>query len=459
MPTRADYFPPLEVGTLVCPSTAMVDRVGLSLTGWHIVGKVADVAEVLSLTAQAITPAADGHARLFRNRTFDAARKTHTLEVIGSGQGEAPTYPYPTFAGKLYANVLPRTRFIQLNAGQIDLVGQLQLNVSRSLMAQRLAFTKLGQPLRRRGPFLLAIAPQRDWSTSERLLVNADNVIIGSERRLGFAFAAPPEEHLSEYIDAIWQTVGNTLSEHGAEWSDESRTLVSLEQIEIYWEFSDRSPLFTMGQLRMHLPRVARQLRISRRYLNRMAFEKDGPSECIGLPIKGGTFLRVYAKTDQRIRFEIAFDRKALRRFHLEADHVDLRALERMVASLRREAAEEMNRVLAVLWRLTDLSGSDATPEDLERAFSARFPNPIRAAGLLAELCHWSIISPRPRDQLVYPGLNQLVHDGVLIREKDSPGNRNFIAAPRFELARRLMFQRAVRPPVKPRPIRNGQSR
>lgn len=450
MPLPADYFPRLEVGSYVDPANAMLDRVELTMRGWHLICRSDETAEILSGMSHAIVPGADGHANLFQTRTFNPRWAQHQLVVAGSGRGEAPTYPYPTFSGVVNAKAGERSRFIQLNSGSLDLTAMLQLNVSRSLMAQRIAKPFRGSRPSQLGSFLLAISPQPDWQTEERVFVNTDNVIIGTDRRANFAFARPPECHLAENIRAVWRAIGEAFEEAGGHWHQITHPAVTLDQIEVYWEFAARSPLFTLGQLRLHLPRAAERLGVSRRYLDQIKHEKHGPSECIGLTLRQGVYLRVYAKSDWRIRFEVCFSGPALGK--PKPQNMPVERVQGYVATLRGRAAEVMNDVLLTLWSLSDLSGEQATTEDLERAFSARFPDPQRAAALLVELCHWGHIRPKLRDDLVRPGLELLVDDDVLVRDRNSPGGRSFVVTPRYELARRLLSTRPTRPPVKPRP-------
>jgi hypothetical protein len=430
----------------------MLDRVELSISGWYLVCKTEEIAETLSQMSHAIVSSANGHAMLFQSRAFDPRRTQHQLVVAGSGRGEAPTYPYPTFSGRVNVKSGPRTQFIQKNSGSLDLTAQLQLNVTRSLMAQRLAKGMSGRVPVRLGGFLLAISPQADWATSERVFVNTDNVIVGARRRAEYSFSSAPECHLAQNVNAAWRTIGEAFDQAGGQWHQVTQPAVTPEQVEVYWEFSDRSPLFTLGQLRAHLPRAAERLRVSRKHLDQIIFEKQGPSECIGLTLRKGVFLRVYAKSDRRIRFEICFSGTALGK--PKPEHLSIDGLQRFAASIRERAAITLNRVLGTLWSMTDLSGAQATPEDLERAISARFPDPIRAAALLVELCHWGQIRPKLRDDLVKRGLNQLVRDRVLLRDPDSPGRRTFVVTEKYELARRLLSSLPLRPEVKPRPNR-----
>ena len=458
MPLPADYFPRLEVGSYVDPANAMLDRVELTLRGWHLACRTDETLEILSAMSHEIVPSADGYANLFQVRTFNERRTQHQLVIAGSGRGEAPTYPYPTFSGIVNARAGEQPHFIQLNSGSIDLTAMLQLNVTRSLVAQRITRPKLGRRPTRLGDFLLAVAPQADWSTEERVFVNTDNVILGARRRADFAFSHPPERHLAEQINAVWRTIGQAFEEAGGQWHRVTHPSVTLDQIEVYWEFADRSPLHTLGQLRLHLPRAAERLGVSRRYLDKTKEEKHGPSECIGLTLRQGVFLRAYAKSDWRLRFEICFSAPALGK--PKPQNLTTDTLQQYVASLREQAAETLNNVLGTLWTLSDLSGAQATTEELERSISARFPNPMRAAAVLVELCHWGHIRPRPRDHLVRPGLAALVRDGVLARDPGSPGRRSFVVTPSYELARRLLSTRPSRPPIKPKPtrMRDGDS-
>lgn len=452
MPLLTNYFPRLEVGSYVDPAHAMLDRVELALRGWQLVCRSDETAEILSAMSHAIVPGAEGHANLFQTRTFNPRWTQHQLVVAGSGRGEAPTYPYPTFSGFLNAKAGERSRFIQLNSGSLDLTAMLQLNVTRSLMAQRITRPFRSNRPSQLGRFLLAITRQPDWQTEERVFVNTDNVIIGTDRRANFAFARPPECHLAQNIRAVWRAIGEAFEEAGGHWHQITQPAVTLDQIEVYWEFADRSPLFTIGQLRQHLPRAAERLGVSRRYLDQIKHKKHGPSECIGLTLRQGVYLQVYAKSDWRIRFEICFSGAALGK--PKPQNMTTDALQRYVATLREMAADTLNRVLGTLWALSDLSGAQATTEELERSISARFPQPMRAAALLVELCHWGHIRPKTRDDLVRPGLDALVRDGVLRRDPNSPGRRSFVVTPRFELARRLLSTRPSRPPIKPRPQR-----
>ena len=448
MPVRSDLMPPFEVGVSADPGLALFDRVRLAMSGWGYGGRRADFPEILSLATQARIPAATDSCRLFRNRTCEDATKRHILEVTGRGQGETPTYPYPTFSGRLIVSPARPSLFLARNSGIVTMEAKLQLNVSRSLQAQRLAGSHKG--VRKLPGFLLAISPQEDWTTEERVFTNDDNVILGRDRRHAFALLEPPERHLRDYCAAVSAVVGAVVEREGLQ-SWEPARFASLEQIEIYWEFEDRNPLFTLEQVALHLPSIARKMGVTKKYLDRGRFDLEGPSACHTVFLRGDTLLRVYAKTDWRLRFEVQFAREAVIRLVGSAGRMTFGELELACAKLRHTAAHELNRVLGMLWRRADLSGATATPEDLHRAFSARFPDATQAATLLAELCRFGRISPRPRDNTVYTGLRALVRDGVLTKEADSPGRRNFIAAQRFQMAWRQVALKPSNPPFRPR--------
>lgn len=126
----------------------------------------------------------------------------------------------------------------------------------------------------------------------------------------------------------------------------------SIRILETYWEFQHDDPTRLVSSLKPHLMKYSRKGFKTRHYQKRAATGEILDRNCLSIvvPLARGETLAVYAKTNQRVRFEIRQE------FHLNAkclggSHTaaNLDQLKELLTQARRHCAEQMNSIFPYL--------------------------------------------------------------------------------------------------------------
>jgi len=122
----------------------------------------------------------------------------------------------------------------------------------------------------------------------------------------------------------------------------------NLQEVETYWEFRADSPLQQISDLKAALQNF-NELDVATRHYKDAEL---GNGVCITVPIRAGVDLKVYAKTNRRIRFEVVHDLKECSTpAHILGSSRDphtfssLSGVYRKLGLLRQDAAEIMSTV------------------------------------------------------------------------------------------------------------------
>ena len=200
----------------------------------------------------------------------------------------------------------------------------------------------------------MAIDPDPDWFRNEFPLVNATNLIIGPWTKYAYARSRSPKIHLARYLRLVDGVIGRALSEATPENArNPSRVKhYSLQEIEIYWEYDCDSPIqFVIGAL----PKIRSigsaifegNRDISDAHEISVGTEHQSPS--IKAKIAKGTWLKLYAKTNRRVRFEILLEANIIGQTASGQTASTRAELCEKLDALTIYAAGKLNRVLPVV--------------------------------------------------------------------------------------------------------------
>ena len=243
------------------------------------------------------------------------------------------------------------------------------ININRFLMAQDVRWRQRNGRQRLRSPLATAINGSPAASGTEYCLTDDDNLIIGPDPVFRYALSKPAEEHFIDCIRLIGTFLTTELQDtaNSFDVSVDYAPYYSLRKIEFVWEFAHPNPVRFVEGLDVPMRALGPQSRRHRALVRGESLRVKQDSLSISAELSAGCDLIVYAKTNERIRFEVRLDRDAiatmLRRGQGDAsrtarNHDDLR---QMITTLREAATERMQTALAILDRQRVPPASDVT--------------------------------------------------------------------------------------------------
>lgn len=243
------------------------------------------------------------------------------------------------------------------------------MNINHFLMAQIVKRrSRLDRP-RLETPLATALDGAPVANGSEYCLTDDMNLVLGPERLYRYVLSKPAEDHFMDCLRLIENFMTTELQETADSYgvSVNHTPYYGLRKIEFVWEFAHPNPIRFVEGLDVPMRALGPQSRRHRALVRGESLRVKQDSLSISAELSAGCDLIVYAKTNERVRFEVRLDRDAiaamLRRGQDDArrtahNHDDLR---QMIATLREEATERMQTALAMLDRQRVPPASDVT--------------------------------------------------------------------------------------------------
>ncbi len=225
-----------------------------------------------------------------------------------------------------------------------------------------------------------------------------DNIIIGKSTRYTFVVNRPLEDHFRAYVAGTLVGLVSALNECGFERIsqdlegpdtrevEQDPDRYRLGDIEFYWEFDHPTPVTLVDTLTHYLPRVAARMRVTKRDLERSIREVSQQSQSATVYLTRKRQLRIYAKTNRRVRMEVTFPDGYRSSTHRTSEYPNLAALTSAVNGLATEAADTLNTVLDHLWKWTDIQEAAPTPDQLRAEIARAARNPFDATTIIYNL-------------------------------------------------------------------------
>lgn len=189
------------------------------------------------------------------------------------------------------------------------------------------------------------------------------------------------ERHICGSVSEVLSEITRTAGQTGVNIEPPLRNRFSLWSVENYWEFYSEDPLGTVLSLEPLLGTFAASHVDSRDYGITAAVSEHN-SRCLRLQLPRGGTLRIYAKTNRRIRFEV---QQLLGELRLEGGHTTP-TIEGLLPILSRTAEAAAGHVNAVMrhFRLNaSVPGEQRTVFAFLMEFQAACRNPDTAHQLL----------------------------------------------------------------------------
>lgn len=297
---------------------------------------------------------------------FPGDSGVHRRVFTSSGLHRSPTRWTIVRRGPLFSGLLearPQTGQAT-EERRWKLTARLALNPTRWLSHQRTSFGR--QP-----SDALAEVPVRLFEADEVLsfaeveLVGGNNVHIGTPRHL--RLAAPErwmpslERHLDAVLAFLRQTIQLAANEAGGLELSFPEIKATVKEVEVHWEFWNERPLQIMRDLASRVSTLAASSSTAWWQLTaeaQQALSANGSIEVgvadnsprILLRTGKGTQLRIYAKTNKRVRFEVEFKCADVPfEFIGKRSNLSFQELMLFISNLRGHAAGRLNPVLTAL--------------------------------------------------------------------------------------------------------------
>ncbi len=446
MTQRERLVPKIGPRTRVSPDNAMIDRFELRVDGWQAEGTRPELATRFgNLSAWQVETASGDLSNIFQDAELSADRSRYYLIFRKSGRGPNRNVVHPLISGQVVVQILSAATSSLETVSRCVFHIDGSWNLTRFLQAHEFPRkTKLHRP-QAASVFPFVIEPKPDWWRWEMPLVADDNIIIGKGSRFAFALSQPVEEHLRTYVGGtlglfVQQLIACDVLP--AELPEDTPDNIydpreyALGDIEFYWEFDHEAPIAFVDTLTHYLPRVAKRMRVTRKHLDQIGAEVSEQSQSATIYLTRKRQVKVYAKTNRRVRFEVTFPDGYRSKNHRRSTFGTLEELVTAVSRLKIEAADTLNDVLANLWNWVDPHNLDATPDQLRAAIVAAAEDPFVATAIIYNLAKHGRIALKKGDPL-RPTVRRLAKLSRPVLRTLSTDRDIYVVERRFEYARR----------------------
>jgi hypothetical protein len=196
--------------------------------------------------------------------------------------------------------------------------------------------------------YVLAIDPEESWYTDEAPLIPATNIIIGPRQKYAFALKKSQSAHLSRYLNLIKGMLNRVVSTSliGEDATHIRFAAYSLKEIEFYWEFDSNNPIDYVESIRPIIMATNENVSEAMYDIHQTQYNLQGQSPCLTVRLTRDIKIKIYAKTNRRVRFEVTLKQDAINRAAGRRTASTSKALINMVPQLAQEAAGRLNMLL-----------------------------------------------------------------------------------------------------------------
>jgi len=359
------------------------------------------------------------------SQLFNRPGVRQDFKIRESHQGGAPLLPLPLFRGSYR---LGHYRGQSDDVASVSSTLTLFLNPTRFLRHQdtahyfppRLNFTHLSRTLS--SP---AFFGERSADTEGEISLDGRDNWLPDTGAFGYAHeGALWSRNMRNYLDGVLREIEADTSRAAAltvDWreSDQLRPY-SLREVETYFEFRSTHPLKAVEELCPLLHSFNELTSSVVSYPVSFTELREKNSLVFTKQIRSGVSLRIYAKTNRRVRFEVIHDlgESGLRISTPDSGKVrerhtfpNLHGVYRLLGKLRYDAAEVVNDALTHLRNRASIPATNKTSIDLLFEMARAVGNRETAKTLIYGLCSKGSISSLPKYRVA---LSKLVRAGIL---------------------------------------------
>lgn len=437
-------LPALNFLTPLDPEEGRHDKIELQVGSWAVEGTANQIdAFRRALASDEGLDAIPWHGavRWFKNPSHQGQSrrdlKTRTGEV-SIGEGERPKLLFSAsakFTGYLWgSSSATRTSFITL---------RLYMSLTRLMRYQRPGLVQgwqeswgaetsevrlVGRALRARNEY--SLDGEDNW---------LPNLEFWQEMSRGGSHLASPQLYLDAILSA-WESEAQRAAQlSGVQFIPNQVPQINLQKVETYWEFKATDPSGAVKMLTYPLERFTAMSSVQEFPLQQ---DIDGNARSLLVRLRQGEHLRVYAKTNRRLRFEVVLKLTGAQRFVQFQSHTGT-DLSDLLEVAREMSCETLSGCFSYLARSHHVDGDDEPPFRLIAELVEGAASRSVAYEILTLLIHNGRVVSRFTPRLV-PSLKVLKRRGVLVVER----RFNYVAAARYERGLERLRKEACRFPI-----------
>lgn len=383
--SRSSFMPALDESPTFPVGRACLDKAEIRLEGFSVRG-VNALEAFHTFLNEAGLPIGDPVQRLFHATSMNRIRHPFRVGMLtGRSEGFSGS---PVFSGKLEGR--------GSSAGILGFSFDSKMNVTRAIQAQRL-IGKIGatQPRRNKSYLLQLSKSDRNWH-DEYSLTKEDNVLLGHDLRFAYAMSRSPSRHFVELLSNVERAISEPLNDaaHRHNVQVGASLNYNLKGLEVYWEFSTPYPVSTVDLLAPKLQGAVNRSRTTARAVRLAQAGRLQQSRSIQIDLGLEMILRVYAKTNKRVRFEVSWGRNAIAREVSRRSALDAERLVETVDRLVARSSERLTELFSEVSPPVYATVRALTVDDLLHAVGKAHPDPAICAMILDGLRHQDRIVP-----------------------------------------------------------------
>lgn len=403
MMRRADFVRPFTADTRVTAASAFIDRFELSIGDWALFGTEDAVCSSMNEFRNEVRITASGKILpVFRGELIRRRTDFGKLKFANNPTTDSLTTPSILVSGTCQTAPWGYNRTPPLPNEQARIRFRTQLNLTRFIQAQNLKrFTRLGRAVISRR-HVLEIEPDRSWYADEIPLAPATNIIIGPNRKYAYALKADRPDQFRLYTRLINGMLSDIVNRafDGSEVRALAIPQYTLHSIEFYWEFDQPSAIDYVVGIGPQLLANSHDVTEDHYLVNLPSMQLTGQSPTYKIKLTKFMSLKVYAKTNRRVRFEVSFRDDAINKFgnvKRSADSLD--GITALLPNLAAEAARRVNRLLQSI-AAAPAPPSDHTALQLLHVITREARHPYVAEAIISALVSFGRVALFSKDPL-----------------------------------------------------------
>lgn len=408
------------------------DKIELNIGTWMFDGDTTTIDQIATRLSQAVNFYRDGNGRRYRFRIFNRGVRGRYQRVIKFAATGEPHFPIgrPLIQGriKFRRDTASTTCYIDT---------ELTINPTRAL-AQTGPRSILQANIEDHD-YTSAMFRQRALPrSSEEFSLRASDNYIWDSRLIRSMRDERWMQFVSSYLHGVDQflqnRIANTFEAEGIELHRSHD--YNLKKVEAYWEFQHRDPIWLMHQLTptfLALGKAGHLVEYATGDGNELfpRAEINQNSPLLRSQITSDITIKVYAKTNRRVRFEV--ERKSGRLRHTSHSLNDIIG---MIEDYTEDAAGRMNQALTNLIEAIGNDVEQSPPYELVQEIFNATDDATERRLLLSELVvrgGYTKVHRQPINDAV-----DRLHDREVIR-RTAPRAPSFLLVQRFQRARSIL--------------------
>lgn len=411
MSNRSRFLPTLSTNLQVTAESAFIDRFQLEIGDWAIFGPETSICSALTAFSQSNVLTAHGEVvPLFNGHIVDSLYAMRKLKFTTNPNNDNISRAAALISGAVRQAQWRFSETSKQPGESARVEFSTQLNLTRFIQAQHL---KKRSPLHRpnlAASYVLAIDPDEDWYSDEIPLLPATNLIIGPAQKYAYALKRTRSAQFSRYLNLVKGMLNRVLADafDGEEATFQRFPAYALKEIEFYWEFDSSNPIDYVQSIRPSIMAGHDNVSEDVYAFEQASFNIQGQSPCLTVRITRDTKIKIYAKTNRRVRFEVTLKNDAINRAAKKGissptagrrTSATSRALVEMVPLLAEEAAQRTNSVLQSI-ATSPVAKSSFTALQFVHAIAQACETPHESETVIAALTTFGRISLQNNDPL-----------------------------------------------------------